>query len=145
MKFRGNKRHQLTLRCRVILDELRSSSSHMSADEIYEKVRKRIPRISLATVYRNLELLTKMGLIQKLEWAGTQKRYDGNVKAHYHIRCIECGKVEDLSIGPIPAIENAIKGLTNYEIIGHRLEVIGRCPECYKRDQNKERKEEDLL
>lgn len=140
----GDPKYRITPKCRVILEELQGSFSHLSADEVYERVRRRFPHISLATVYRNLELLAKMGMIQKLEWAGTQKRFDGNVKPHYHIRCIECGKVEDLSMEPFRAIENAIRGVSNHEILGHRLEVIGRCPECIKKKGNQEGKE-DLL
>ena len=63
----------------VILEELKNLTTHPTADELYSMVRRRLPRISLGTVYRNLEILSEMGLAQKLESAGAQRRYGGDV------------------------------------------------------------------
>jgi Fe2+ or Zn2+ uptake regulation protein len=71
------------------------------ADEIYEAVRKRIPRVSLGTVYRNLEILSELGEIQKLELAGSMNRFDWDTNKHYHIRCMECGRVENAPLAPL--------------------------------------------
>ena len=68
---------RMTRQRRVILEELRKVKTHPSADEIYEIVRKRLPRISLGTVYRNLEILSESGDIQKLEPGCSLKRFDG--------------------------------------------------------------------
>ena len=73
----SNPKSRMTHQRRIILEELRNTRSHPTADEVYEIVRKRIPKISLGTVYRNLELLSESGVIQKLEIGGTQKRFDG--------------------------------------------------------------------
>ena len=62
----------MTRQRRVILEALRGTTSHPTADEVYEMVRRRLPRISLGTVYRNLEILSGEGLVAKLEMAGTQ-------------------------------------------------------------------------
>lgn len=125
-------RLRLTRQRQVILEELRKVKSHPSADELYEMVRKRLPRISLGTVYRNLDLMARDGLIMKLELGGTQKRFDGDTTGHYHKRCVNCGKVEDAHVETIKAIEDAVKEVTDYEIIEHRLEFIGLCPQCAK-------------
>ena len=74
---------RMTQQRQVILEELRNVNTHPSADEIYEMVRKRLPRISLGTVYRNLEILCASGEIQKLEAGGSIKRFDGNPRNHY--------------------------------------------------------------
>jgi Fur family ferric uptake transcriptional regulator len=69
----------MTRQRKVILEELRNVDTHPSADEIYEMVRKRLPHISLGTVYRNLEILSETGAIQKLELGCAQKKFDGKV------------------------------------------------------------------
>ena len=69
----------------VILDELQKLYSHPTAATLYEAVRKRLPRISLGTVYRNLDLMAKKGLIKKLEFGGSEARFDGNPDQHFHI------------------------------------------------------------
>jgi len=123
---------------RVILEELCRLRTHPTANEIYEIVRKRLPRISLGTVYRNLEMLSESGMIQKLEMAGTQKRFDGIVGNHYHVRCLECGRVEDVSSPPLSELNNAFNGFTGYEILWHRLEFVGLCPRCKGKEVGKE-------
>jgi Fur family ferric uptake transcriptional regulator len=122
----------MTRQRRVILEELRKLTSHPTADEVYEMARRRLPRISLGTVYRNLEILSECSMIQKLEWGGTQKRFDGNVGNHYHVRCMGCGSIEDVPMEPLTAPENAVRGMSEYEIIGSRLEFIGVCPRCQR-------------
>jgi len=81
------KQLRITRQRRVILEELQRTKSHPTADELYRKVRRRLPRISLGTVYRNLELLSRSGLIRKLEIGGGKMRFDGIVEPHYHIHC----------------------------------------------------------
>jgi len=88
----------MTKQRRVILDELRKLKSHPSADELYRRVRRFLPRISLGTVYRNLEVLSQQGVVQKVELGGPQRRYDGDATTHYHVRCVECGRVEDAPV-----------------------------------------------
>jgi Fur family ferric uptake transcriptional regulator len=95
-------------------------------------VRKRLPHISLGTVYRNLEVLSELGLIQTLELGGNIKRFDWNLKKHYHIRCLRCGRVDDAPIAPFNRLENELYDVTVYTIIGHRLEFEGLCPYCSK-------------
>jgi len=115
----------------IILEELRKINTHPSADEIYERVRKHLPRISLGTVYRNLEILSELGEIQKLEAGGSSmKRFDGNPVSHYHIRCICCDRVVDAPVEPLINTSKDIHEATNYKIIGHRFEFIGVCPVC---------------
>ena len=118
----------------VILEELRRHNNHPSADELYERVRRQLPRISLGTVYRNLEVLSQLGEIQKLELSGSLKRYDGVCGKHYHIRCVQCDRVEDAPVAPLNQIEDELYATTVYEIIGHNLEFTGLCPECTKKN-----------
>ena len=132
---------RMTRQRRVILEELRKVNTHPSADEIYEIVRKRLPRISLGTVYRNLEILSEYGDIQKLEPGCSLKRFDGNPNEHCHIRCVSCDRIADAPMASDLEIDLARVDSTDFDIIGHRLEFLGVCPTCSeksKRDANRE-------
>lgn len=125
MKIQRNTRQR-----QVILKELCSSCAHPTAKGLYESVRKRLPRISLGTVYRNLELLTENGLIKKLEVGGAEARFDGDPEHHHHVRCVHCGRVEDAQEVPADMVLGEISTLNGFEIVGHRLDFIGTCPKC---------------
>ena len=127
------KNRRITKQRQVILEELRKLNTHPSADEIYNVVRRRLPRISLGTVYRNLEVLVEMGEIQKLELTGSIKRYDWDTNKHYHVRCVCCNRVDNAPIAPLNQLEDEIYEATVFEIIGHNLEFTGLCPECSKK------------
>ena len=129
MKELLGKDMRLTNQRRIILEELQSVTTHPTADEIYSMVRRRMPRISLGTVYRNLEVLSSLGLVRKLENAAGQKRFDGDMSPHYHIRCEVCRTVGDIFDAPdISAIASKVG--TNFEVTGVALEFTGICPEC---------------
>ena len=121
---------RMTRQRHVIVDALKGLTSHPTADELYRIVRKKLPRISLATVYRNLELLSDQGVIHKLEYAGSMKRFDGNVEKHYHVRCVQCGRTDDVFLEPISNLNKQASNLTDFEIRDHWLEFSGLCPDC---------------
>ena len=131
-----NQQYRMTRQRQVILEEIRKEKKHASADEIYEMVRKRLPRISLGTVYRNLEILSELGEIRKLELGGDIKRFDWDPSKHYHIRCVRCNRVDDAPIAPMNQLEDELYEATVFEIIGHNLEFTGLCPECSKKSKN---------
>jgi len=119
---------------KVILEELCRLKSHPTAADLYAVVRQRLPRISLGTVYRNLEVLHEDGVIRKMEFAGTESRFDGNTEQHYHVRCTGCGRVQDifqLDPGLAPSQPAELAG---FQITGHRLEYFGICPDCRQND-----------
>lgn len=121
---------RMTRQRKVILEELRKVDTHPSTDEIYMMVRKRLPRISLGTVYRNLEILSETGEIQKLELGCKLKRFDGIAQNHYHIRCLHCQRVIDAPAGLEVAVNHDFKTAAGFKILDHRLEFIGICPDC---------------
>lgn len=127
----GQGRFQRNTRQReIILEELRKLSSHPTAVGLYEIVRRHLPRISLGTVYRNLDLLAAMGEIQKLDLGGSQARFDGDVGRHHHVRCTECGRVDDLPTVPLDLAQDKHDDSGGYELLGYRLEFLGVCPRC---------------
>ena len=123
----------MTKQRRTILDVLRESKSHLRADEVYDMVKQKLHRISLGTVYRNLEVLSELGEIQILELSGSLKRFDWDPNKHYHIRCIRCDRVENAPIAPMNQLENILYQSTVFEIIGYNLEFTGLCPRCTKK------------
>ncbi len=125
------KQLRMTRQRRIILEELRKTDLHPTADQLYLSVRNRIPHVSLATVYRNLDILAREGLIQLLEFAGSKKRFDGNPSVHHHLRCLSCGEVRD-GDGPPPVLRRNAAGSEGYEITGYHLEFTGYCARCRK-------------
>ncbi|MCI5138276.1 MAG: transcriptional repressor [Candidatus Electrothrix sp. AR1] len=124
--------NRLTTQRQIMLEELSKVNSHPTACELYEMVKKRLPRIGLGTVYRNLELMADSGMILKLELGGTQKRFDATTDPHYHIRCSVCGKMEDIAVDVQEDITNNAVEKTSYKILGHNVEFTGECPACQK-------------
>ena len=127
--------YRMTRQRKVILEELCKVDTHPSADEVYAMVRKRLPRISLGTVYRNLEILSENGEIQKLELSCTLKRFDGKTENHYHLRCIHCDQVVDAPVEIDVKIDHDLKDATDFKIIGHKLEFIGTCSRCLEKSK----------
>jgi len=126
---------RLTTQRQIILEELGKVTSHPTASDVYDMVRKRLPRIGLGTVYRNLELMAESGIILKLEVGGTQKRFDATVESHYHIRCSVCGKVDDIDIEVQEEINETAAKSCNYKILGHHIEFSGICDDCQAEEQ----------
>ncbi len=121
---------RMTRQRQGILEELRKTDTHPSADELFSRVRQHMPRISLGTVYRNLEILSELGEIQTIEMAGSLKRFDGIAENHYHIRCLVCDRLVDAPLTVSTELENTVQGYTDFSICGHKLEFSGVCPHC---------------
>lgn len=132
---------RMTNQREIILRELIASKEHLTADELYDIVKKVMPRISLATVYRNLEILSEAGIIGKLEISGRQKRFDYDVSNHDHIYCAVCHRVDNLQVERKDLEAGDLSEIAGYSVTGYRLEFIGICPACQKKEHNKEIKE----
>lgn len=124
----GLRQGRMTRQRRVILEQLRALKTHPTADELYMIVRRELPRVSLGTVYRNLDVLHKQGEVLRL--AGPQTRFDGNVHEHYHVRCVKCGKVRDVEVRPVADVKAVVRDAGDFEILGMRVEFVGRCSQC---------------
>ncbi len=125
----GLENIRFTPQRKVILEELQHLGHHPTADELYEQVRKRMPKISLGTIYRNLDILFHHGYIQKLHVAEGQMRFDGNTEPHYHVHCTRCGYIEDVRDCPdLSYIMQRVK--TDFLIQEYSLILRGLCPSC---------------
>jgi len=125
------KKLRMTHQREIILQELCKCTTHPAADELYQLVKKKLPRISLATVYRNLEILAEAGAIKKIEITGRQKRFDWETQQHNHVYCIQCHRIDNILLehgGEILRPEED----RGYTITGCRIEFTGLCPACQK-------------
>jgi len=132
-----NKKIRMTSQRSTILEVLKSLRTHPTADQVYEIVKKRLPKISIGTVYRNLDMLSRLGLIKKINVGTPQMRFDGRTEEHYHVVCNRCGKVEDVEINddfdPFRKLHKAISHRTGFEIKALEINMVGICPDCVKR------------
>ncbi|MBS3735457.1 MAG: transcriptional repressor [Phycisphaerae bacterium] len=103
---------------------------HLTADMVYDRVRRRLGNISLATVYRNLDRLCSEGRLRKLPLCGTQSWYDGGVHPHAHVRCIACGAIADVTAKEFTRLDAAANAASDYDVAGHELQFYGLCPAC---------------
>lgn len=126
-------RRRSTGQKRAILEYLRSVDHHPSASAIHDEVRKRIPSISLGTIYRTLGVLREEGVIQELPY-DDHNRYDGRLDSHPHILCLSCGRVSDAVVAPeLVQLAGSVRA-PDFRIVGHRLEFFGYCSQCPGRD-----------
>ena len=114
----------------AIVRVLRSTSSHPTAEWIYEEVKKEIPNIGLATVYRNLRLLKEAGEVSEMGTSSDTAHFDGNTNDHYHFRCDRCGRILDLDEPIDTEIEARIARRTGLKVTHHHLELGGLCLDC---------------
>ena len=122
---------------RLILEVVQGTELHPTAEWVYRRVRRRLPRVSLGTVYRNLRLLVDEGFVKELlgtpgRHAG-KARFDGNTSVHHHFTCSECGRIHDLTEPVDPSVERRMAARTGFFISHHRIEFYGRCPACQGR------------
>lgn len=123
------RKYRMTKQRQVILEELGKTRSHPTASQLYDIVRTRLPRISLGTVYRNLEVLEKMGKVNLIT-IGKMRRYDADIYEHNHIRCISCGKVDDYPSVSINISRKNQDFTPDFEVIGHAVNFYGVCGAC---------------
>ena len=119
-----------TLQKQRILEVLRSTKLHPTADWIYERVKKSFPKLSLGTVYRNLKILKEHGEIQELPFGDTFDRFDGNASEHPHFVCRKCDCVIDLSIQSAQNLENVIQPESGFKVEKCMITFFGLCNKC---------------
>jgi len=121
---------RITKQKTAVLDTLRSVNNHPTAEWLYQEARKRIPGLSLGTVYRNLNQLKDNGEITELNYGNGQSRFDGRKDNHYHFCCTACGSVMDLYMPMVKTLDTKARTASNCQVSGHRLEFYGICDAC---------------
>lgn len=113
-----------------ILQVLKNTSIHPTANWIYDQLKPEFPGLSLGTVYRNLNILLEQGKIQKLQYGSTFDRYDGNLEPHHHFICKKCGSVYDIKMNLDSNYLSKVEHSSGHQIHSHRLEFYGICSTC---------------
>jgi len=127
---------RITPQRRAVLEAVQQAPVHPDACWVYDQVRKRLPNVSLGTVYRSLAVLEDAGLIQQLPQAGRSTRYDANVETHQHVVCSQCGRIADVDVGDLTPVRQTVASAAGFaEVVGERMEFYGRCSECAERDR----------
>ncbi|HOC09272.1 MAG TPA: transcriptional repressor [Bacillota bacterium] len=114
----------------AIYEVLKNCNMHPTAETIYNIISSDYPTMSLATVYKTLDLLKETGIIQELNIAGNTSRYDVIPKPHPHILCTKCGKIENMDISLSKNLVNKAKRTSGYDIQNFQLYFFGVCPYC---------------
>ncbi len=97
---------------------------------MHEAVHRRMPSVSLSTVYRNLERLVEDGLVAKIEVPGGPAHFDAAKDPHYHIFCTVCGRVADVPFESAPGIDEMAARSSGFTDVHHTIEFFGICPKC---------------
>lgn len=115
----------------LILETLRHAHTHPTAEQLFVQVKKQMPSISLGTVYRNLNLLAEIGMIRRVESAGsTSIRYDGRNDEHCHLVCSSCGKIMDIDLEFFNGVDARLQQETGFMVAEHGIVLKGVCKEC---------------
>ena len=114
----------------VILAEVESYEGHLTAGEIFERVRRRYPTIAYGTVYRTLHLLAEHGLIQELTFADQASRFDKRVDRHDHVHCNACGIIVDVDVPVALMATHVAEEQSGFTLTSHHTVFSGLCPEC---------------
>ena len=128
-----SKQRELTLKT------LQEYVIHPTADVLYAKIKTKAPEISLATVYRNLNLLAENGVIKKIEGLDNAAHFDHNTHRHYHLLCTECQQVFDIPADVLPMIDKNVAQKTGMMIESYDISFRGICPKCQNTNSKQEK------
>lgn len=129
------KKIKVTPQRMAVYSILKKTDTHPNVEMIYQRLKPDYPAMSLATVYKTVDILKKVGLIQELSVGEGGLRYDANIKPHSHIFCEVCGKVDDVEQYPLDELQNhflfeKVKKETGYDVTLVQLYFFGKCPQC---------------
>jgi Fe2+ or Zn2+ uptake regulation protein len=124
------RKSHLTRQRAAVFNYLSQAEHHPTAEEIYLAVKRKLPKISLATVYKNLEKLVELGAASKLTYGDAAARYDIRTDHHYHTRCLRCGRVQDFDSVKGRELLRQITPQAGFTVEDYRLELLGHCQNC---------------
>ncbi len=143
LKLRLQERqHKMTPQRQTVLQIfLDHPGEHLSAEDVHGLLRDKRSEIGLATVYRSLELLSELGILQKIEFGDGCSRYEVNTldptqHHHHHLICTKCGKVIEFEEDLLDDLERDIKTKTGFSVQDHQVKFFGLCKECQAAGEN---------
>jgi len=115
----------------LILDIIRQGRGHLDADEVYRRARKKQPRLSLSTVYRTLQTLKKLGLVEEVHFDDAHHHYEIKPSTeHYHLVCLGCGRVVEFQYPLAHMVKRNVTEAKDFEITGSEVRMTGYCSRC---------------
>ena len=115
----------------LILDIIRRGEGHLDADEVYRRARKKQPRISLSTVYRTLQKLKSLDLIEELHFDEAHHHYEIKPPTeHHHLVCLGCGKIVEFKYPLAKQVRKSVPEAKDFEITGSEVRMTGYCADC---------------
>ncbi|UCD09342.1 MAG: transcriptional repressor [Dehalococcoidales bacterium] len=116
-----------------ILDIIRRGQGHLDADEVYRRARKKQPRLSLSTVYRTLQTLKELGLVEEVHLDETHHHYEIKASSeHHHLICLGCGKVVEFECPMSTQMKEEVSRDKGFEVVDTEVRMTGYCPDCRK-------------
>ena len=117
----------------AVYDALSHTTSHPNAEMLYNMLQPHYPTMSLATVYKTMDIFAELGLVQVLNVGEDSYRYDAETISHPHIRCVECNRVDDIFEIEDEGLMASVGSKTGYALTGRQLYFFGRCPACQQK------------
>lgn len=125
---------RMTKQRRLLLDILQESGGHIDADEIYREAKIREPRINKSTVYRNLQVFAKLGLVEERHFDNSHHHYEFfSSSDHYHLRCLGCGKIIEFESGLTDRLKSDAAKKSGFQVTGGEFLLVGYCSDCRRR------------
>ena len=120
----------------LVMEIIRQGRGHLDADEIYRRAREKEPRISLSTVYRTLQMLKRLGLVEELHFDETHHHYEMKPSGeHHHLVCQGCGRVIEFSYPLSRYIKNNVPEAKDFDITDIQVSMTGYCAKCRRRQK----------
>jgi len=116
----------------LILDTFFRAQGHLNVEEVLAKVRKRDPKISSATVYRTMKLLTESGVAHARHFGDGQTRFEMASDHHDHLICTSCGTIVEFEEEKIEALQLEVAQRHGFTVVDHKMELYGKCADCTK-------------
>ncbi len=129
------RQYKLTPQREIILQIfINNADKHLSAEDVYSLVKRESPDIGMATVYRTIDLLNELEVLQKMDFGDGCSRYeisgDSTAHHHHHLICLNCGLVREFDDDLLETLENVISRKSNFQILDHQVKFYGYCQEC---------------
>jgi Fe2+ or Zn2+ uptake regulation protein len=130
--------HRITSQRRLLLDIMRQAERHLDADELYHRARERQARLSLSTIYRNLELFKKLGLVEEHHFEEGHYHYELKPPVkHHHLVCLGRGRVEEFTYLGTQRMEDEVARDKKFKIVSTEVHMTGFCAACRRKRKDK--------
>jgi Fe2+ or Zn2+ uptake regulation protein len=118
----------------LILEIIHEGKGHLDATEIYRRAQQKQPRISLSTVYRNLQAFKKLGLVEEVHFGENHHHYEVTPSPeHHHLICADCGRVIEFRYPLARYVKRNIPEAKDFDILSTEIQMTGYCPECRRK------------